>query len=166
MTGNSHGGGQRTAGRLAWVAAAVVALSPGVAPAQTRTPHHGAPSGGVMPQPGAWCAGFRLGALSGTKRLQGANLQRLRAAQAELAPGFAAGGARTGLDLLAGYQEQLERSRPDSLLAANYLALVSTVPITMTTLRMINALLCVSTTKAEAARIVSAAEAARQKLEH
>lgn len=147
------------------VAAAVVCSSPAVAMAQVKTPHRGAPGGGVVPHATAWCTGFRLGTLSDSKRLKGANLQRLRAAQAELAPGFAAGGARTGLDLLAGYQEQLERARPDTVLAANYLALVSTVPITLGTLRTVNALLCVSTTRAAAAHIVAAAEAVRQKLE-
>lgn len=146
--------------------AAVVYLAPGIAVAQVKTPHRGAPGGSVVPQATAWCHGFRLGTLSGSNRLKGANLERLRAAQAELAPGFVAGRARTGLDLLAGYQEQLERAQPDTALAASYLALVSTVPITLGTLRTVNALLCVSTTRTAAERIVAAAEASRQSLDH
>ncbi len=135
--------------------------APGLAAAQTTTTHRGAPSGDVYPRAAAWCSNFRLGALSAKTRMDAANLQRLRAAQEELAPGFTAGGARTGLDLLAGYQEQLERRHPDIGLASTYLAMVSTVPVTTDALRRVNALLCVSTTRATAAQIAATAEAAR-----
>jgi hypothetical protein len=146
------------------VAAVLLALGPSVAVAQTTMPHRGAPSGGITPHATAWCTGFRLATLSPRARLEGANLQRLQAAQGELAPGFAAGDNRTGLDLLAGYQEQLEKSRPDSLLAASYLALVSAVPINLARIRLVNALLCVSTTKSMASRIATQAEAERKQL--
>lgn len=150
----------------AWATATLICLAPALAVAQVKTPHLGAPGGSVVPQAMAWCHGFRLGTLSGSNRLTGANLQRLRAAQAELAPGFSTGSARTGLDLLAGYQEQLERPQPDIALAANYLALVSTVPITLRTVRTLNALLCVSTTRTDAERVAAAAEISRQQLEY
>jgi len=139
-------------------------LTPSVALAQNKTPHHGGPTGSVELRSSAWCSSYRLGALSGLDRLEGANLQRLRAAQGELAPGFQAGGSRTGLDLLAGYQEQLERRRPDLSLAATYLALVSTVPITAERLKHVNALLCISTTRSNFSQIVAAAEADRKLL--
>lgn len=155
----------RKLSNIMWATTMMACLAPTVAIAQVKAPHRGAPGGAVVPRARAWCTGFRLGTLSDTKRLAGANLQRLQGAQAELAPGFIVGRARTGLDLLAGYQEQLERTQPDTVLAANYLALVSTIPITLSTVRTVNALLCVSTTHAEAERIVATAEAARQKLE-
>ena len=142
----------------------------GVAAAATQAPpaggvtsqHHAPPSGrATAPSPALWCAGHRLGALSPQARRSGANLARLRAAQAELAPGFDAGGATTGVDLLAAYQEELEKPRPDRMAAASYLALASAVPITPARVRDVNALLCVSTTAVAARAIGAEAEAER-----
>lgn len=127
------------------------------------TPRPATPSGpSIANPPGvAWCAGQRVGSLSEREKLQGSNLTRLRAAQSELAPGFTAGTATTGLRLLADYQDELSRSRPDGVLAASYLAQVSTVPITPARLLRVNALLCVSTTRALAGKIQTEAEAQR-----
>ncbi len=111
---------------------------------------------------GPWCGGYKLGNLTQQERLNGINLDRLRAAQMELAPGFAPETVKTGLYLLADYQEELEKRRPDAVLAANYLALASTVPITATRYRDVNALLCVSTTQSLAASIQKMAEAFRK----
>ncbi len=124
--------------------------------------HHAPPAARrTAPSPALWCAGHRLGALSPKERRSGQNLARLRAAQAELAPGFDSGGASTGLDLLAAYQEEVEKPRPDRAAAASYLALASAVPITPARLRDVNALLCVSTTAAAARAIAAEAEAER-----
>ncbi len=112
----------------------------------------------------AWCVDFRPGALPTKERLHGANLMRLRAAQNELAPGFVPDSATTGLQLLAGYQEELGKARPDALLAASYLAQVSTIPITAERYRRVNALLCVSTTPALAREIVTEAESQRERM--
>lgn len=108
-----------------------------------------------------WCGDYRFN-ITETQRLDGANLERLRAAQAELAPGFAAGTSKTELYLLADYQAELGKRRPDTILAANYLALASAVPITAERYRQVNALLCVSTTAGQAMAIQSMAETLRQ----
>ncbi|OYV26095.1 MAG: hypothetical protein B7X08_03200 [Acidocella sp. 20-63-7] len=94
--------------------------------------------------------------------MEGSNLLRLRAAHAELAPGFLAKTRETGLYLLADYQEQLEQPQPDIELAASYLALVSTVPLNAARYRKINALLCVSATKVTAEAIQEMAERLRR----
>ncbi|MBW4090359.1 MAG: hypothetical protein HIU82_04490 [Proteobacteria bacterium] len=134
--------------------------------AENATPHRGPLSSGqYQPTPHeVWCGDHQLGRLSMRQRHEGGNLARLRAADAELAPGFAAGTARTGLDLLAAYQEELEKRRPDVALAASYLAVASAVPITAARYRQVNALLCVSTTRTIAHAIATAAEAQRQQM--
>lgn len=95
------------------------------------------------------------------QRLSGKNLERLRVAQAELAPGFAPETVKTGLYLLADYQEELEKRQPDITLAASYLALASTVPVTAARYRDVNALLCISATKVTATSIQKLAESLR-----
>ncbi|MDE2006801.1 MAG: hypothetical protein KGI51_09560 [Rhodospirillales bacterium] len=112
----------------------------------------------------AWCSEHRLGTLSATQRLEGQNLARLKAAQAELAPGFVTGKATTGLHILASYQEELEKPRPDTATAASYLALVSTVPVTAARLRQVNALLCISTTRRMAQTLETEAETLRKQM--
>ena len=126
------------------------------------TQHHAPPAAHASaPSPALWCAGHRLGTLNSAARRTGQNLARLRAAQAELAPGFASGSATTGVDLLAAYQEELEKPRPDRAVAASYLAVASAVPVTLARVRDVNALLCVSTTAAAARAIATEAEAER-----
>lgn len=112
------------------------------------------------PPRGAWCGDYRFN-ITERQRFSGMNLQRLQAAQMELAPGFAAGAAKTELYLLADYQAELGKRLPDTALAASYLALASAVPITTARYRQVNALLCVSTTPARARAIQAAAEAMR-----
>ena len=150
------------------VTAAVVAVvsAGSVKAADTAVPHRGAPPAMQAPQPQAasWCADHVLGRLSEQQRLEGHNLQRLKAAQAELAPGFEAGAATTEVRLIAAYQEELEKRRPNIDLSASYLATASAVPITAGRLRQVNALLCVSTTSALAKAIGSAAEAQRRQM--
>ena len=140
-------------------------VAPGRA-AENVTPHRGPlATGQYRPVPhGAWCADHHLRQLTPRQRLEGRNLARLRAAQAELAPGFEAGTAKTGVDLLAAYQEELEKRRPDRAVAASYLALASAVPITPVRLRQVNALLCVSTTSANARVITAEAETQRRQM--
>ncbi len=146
---------------LGLAGAAAAATAPPQAGGVT-TQHHAPPAAQpTAPSPALWCAGHRLGTLSPAARRTGQNLARLRAAQAELAPGFASGSATTGVDLLAAYQEELEKSRPDRAAAASYLAVASAVPITLARVRDVNALLCVSTTAAAARAIATEAEAER-----
>ncbi len=163
-----HTGGE-TGTRFAVVlAGALLALAsvPAIAAGMTTTPHRpGTGAAGTPNPPGvAWCADYRLGALSEQERMHGTNLMRLRAAENELAPGFAPGSATTGLRLLADYQEELGKAHPDVSVAASYLAQVSTVPITATRYLRVNALLCVSTTRALAQKIETGAEAQRERM--
>ena len=127
------------------------------------TAHRPARAGvyGGLPSPALWCVGHRLGDLSAEARHSGQNLARLQAAQAELAPGFDAGTATGSFDVLVAYQEELEKVHPNRAIAASYLALSSTVPITVARLRDVNALLCVSTTEATARAITEEAETER-----
>ncbi len=137
--------------------------------AGTATPaqRSGTSGPGTPNPPGvAWCANLRPGALSQQERLHGSNLMRLRAAANELAPGFAPGSATTGLRLLADYQEELSKMRPNATLAASYLAQVSAVPITAARYLRVNALLCVSTTRALAQKIAADAETQREQMSH
>jgi hypothetical protein len=134
--------------------------------AENAAPHHRQPPAEryqSVPY-GGWCADHRLATLTLKQRFEGRNLARLRAAEAELAPGFVAGKATTGLHLLAAYQEELEKRHPDAAVAASYLALASTVPITAGRYRQVNALLCVSTTRALARSIEAEAEAQRRQM--
>ncbi len=153
------------AGVGAFVASLAIAPPPGYA-AENSAPHRGPISTGqYQPAPrAAWCADHNLAALTMSQRLEGRNLVRLRHAQAELAPGFEAGNAKTGLHLMAAYQEELEKARPDPATAASYLALASAVPITMVRVRQVNAFLCVSITRAKAEAIRADAEKQREQL--
>lgn len=106
-----------------------------------------------------WCADHRRGAAQGAS-----DLIRLKEVQSELAPRFDPGGRRGGIDLIAAYQQELERSRPDRASAATYLALVSTVPITFGVVERVNHLLCVSSTRAFAEAVAETAESERQSM--
>ncbi len=108
------------------------------------------------------CAYASPDRLSRADRLSGSNLQHLAAAQYLLAPNFDPGKARTALVLLANYQEELAKRQPDAAVAASYLALTSTRPITADTVGKVNALLCVATTKRTADEIADNAESQRQ----
>lgn len=134
--------------------------------ADNQTPHRNPPAAADLPQRpgGSWCADHRLGRLTEQQRLEDGNLNRLRAAQVELAPGFTAGRATTGLHLLAAYQEEVEKARPDASLAATYLAQASAVPITAGRIQRVNALLCVSSARALAQKIETEAEAQRRQM--
>ncbi|OJY72285.1 MAG: hypothetical protein BGP12_12120 [Rhodospirillales bacterium 70-18] len=111
-----------------------------------------------------WCADYRPGALGARQRLEGENLTRLQATQAFLAPGFAAGQSRTGIAMLADYQEEMDRPHPDREAAAAYLATASTVHITLDVVGMVNRTLCVAAGQATAQAIATAAEAARAEM--
>lgn len=132
--------------------------------AESGTPHNKPIAEGVgkITPRSPWCSGYKLTGMTQEQRLSGKNLERLRAAQSELAPGFAPESVKTGLYLLADYQEELEKRRPDVTLAASYLALASTVPVTAARFRDVNALLCVSTAKVTAESIQKLAESLRK----
>ncbi len=110
----------------------------------------------------AWCADYRRG----TPRTDPAEVKRLKVVLSDLAPGFDPGASKDGIDLLAAYSEELETAHPDRVLAATYLALTSTVPITFDVVERVNALLCVSSTRRFAHGVADAAEAERRQMMH
>jgi hypothetical protein len=105
----------------------------------------------------AWCDGFEQERLAPAQRMTGRNRERLVAAQRLVAPGLAETRLISGLSLLGGYQEEMSRPRPDTAVAATYLATASAYVVTLETVRGVNALLCVSTTTARANAIAAAA---------
>ncbi len=111
----------------------------------------------------AWCAEHRPGVVP-TGSAAVAAEKRLRAVQASLAPGFDPGRRQDGVALLRAYQQALEQNRPDKALAATYLALISTKPVTFEIVERTNALLCVSSTEAFARAVADQAEAERQQM--
>jgi hypothetical protein len=111
--------------------------------------------------PATWCDGIEGERLGITNRLSGKNRARLAAAQTVLAPGLGATRAVSGLSLLGGYQEEMQKARPDVASAAMYLATASGVPVTPELVGRTNALLCVTTTAQRARVIASTAEEAR-----
>ncbi len=149
----------------AWFAALSV-MSVAAVAADHPLPHQGpAATGQYQAAPrAAWCADHDLAKLTMAQRLEGRNLERLRRAQAELAPGFEAGNAKTGLHLMAAYQEELEKRHPDPATAASYLALAAAVPISAVRVRQVNALLCISSTAALARTIQTEAEQQRERM--
>jgi len=94
-------------------------------------------------------------------RMQGSNRARLSAAQALLAPDFADEGKVSGLSLLAEYQKEMERLRPDHNSTALYMASVSTRPVTVALIQAVNATLCVACSLGVAEAITATAEPVR-----
>lgn len=120
-------------------------------------------SGAAAPQltQTTWCDGIEREQLGLANRLTGANRERLAVAQLMLAPGLGSTRAISGLSLLGGYQEEMEKRRPDVTSAAMYLATASGVPVTPELVGRTNALLCVTTTATRVRAIAAAAEEAR-----
>ena len=108
------------------------------------------------------CAYATPGRLTSKARLSGQNLDQLVTAQYVLAPNFDPGEARTAILLLANYQEELEKREPDALVAATYLAMTATRPVTAEVVARVNALLCVTSTRTLAEQVASSAENQRQ----
>ncbi|WP_137124756.1 hypothetical protein [Roseomonas sp. HF4] len=119
---------------------------------------------GPVLSPAAWCDGFERGRLGIAGRMEGVNLVRLRAAEARVAPSIAGTRAVSGVSLLGGYQEELERTRPDTGTAAIFLATASAVSVTYDLVAEVNGLLCVSTSTAQARRIAAAAADAQREM--
>lgn len=103
------------------------------------------------------CTDFLRGRMTAEERFEGNNLRRLNAAENFLAPGFDPGQARTGLYLLADYQEELEKQNPDTNVAGIYLALLTTRPVTEQLVTRLNSLLCVSASAAQTGQVAEAA---------
>lgn len=99
---------------------------------------------------------------AGDQRIAGRNLQLLEAAQSYLAPAFDPGDRRSGVYLIAHYQEELEGREPDAAVAGSYLGMVSTISVTPKVVGTVNAILCVTSSARLAREIAAQAEATRQ----
>lgn len=139
-------------------ATGAMAASPTQAQPRATTPQT-PPLTRPLPRPDGWCADYRMGHLSPEARIAGPNRRRLMAAQADLAPGFKAGKATDGIRLLADYQAELEKRKPDRVLAATYLAMTSAIPIGPRLVEHVNKLLCVTASPAVATGIAGIAGA-------
>lgn len=141
---------------------AVPVLQPNLANAQSMTlePRQPGASQDYLDL-NAWCTEYRPG-MAG--KSLASEQKRLQAVQASLAPGFDPGRRKDGIALLQAYQQVLEQRHPDPTLAATYLALTSTVPITFAEVERTNALLCVSSTRDFARAVAEAAEAERRQM--
>lgn len=108
------------------------------------------------------CGTHPINGLGPRERMKGANLEFLKTAQIYLAPDFKPGRETTGLHLIADYQEELEKVKPDATLAGAYLALVATRPVTQEMVARTNAILCVTATSALIAEIARNASSDRR----
>jgi len=109
------------------------------------------------------CSGHAQRVLKAKERVASQNLQLLNTATDYLASTFDRKWQKTAVYLLANYQEELEKRRPDATLAGSYLALVSAGPITEDTVARANAILCVTTSAKTARAIAMNAESQRQR---
>ncbi|GEM_PF-6373625 len=107
------------------------------------------------------CSDYVSGRIASAKGITDRTRQLLEAAQGYLAPGFDPGGRQSGIYLLADYQEELEAEHPDPQVAASYLGLVSTRPVTAQVVGTVNAILCVTSSVNLAEMIAAQAEELR-----
>ena len=105
-----------------------------------------------------WCGGFDQSELGGKARLRGKNKKRLEAVQKYVAPYFNPQGDMSGIRILAAYQEEFGKIRPDAHLAGVYLGLVSAGTLTEKDIENINALLCITISQKQMRAIVRAVE--------
>ena len=110
---------------------------------------------------GGRCEDYELGRMTVEERIRGANRDRLAAAEAYLAPGFADGEPRTPAYILANYQQELEQTEASLVLAGTYLGLVATRRVTPEVVVQVNNLLCLATVPKQAESIAMAAETQR-----
>ena len=119
-------------------------------------------AGGEAFNPSDRCLAHVAGQSSPTERLSGRNLEFLNAAQVYLAPTFEAGKLKSGLYLLANYQEEMEKREPNAETAGAYLGLVATRPVTEDVVARTNAILCVTSSAKLATEIAATAEQERK----
>ena len=110
----------------------------------------------------SWCEGFEAEALGPMARMSGRNRERLEAAQRVVAPSVADSRSISGLSLLGGYQEEMQRPRPDTATAAAYLAAASGNRPSFEMVAQVNNLLCVTTSQARAREIAETARVTQQ----
>ena len=103
-----------------------------------------------------------IGALNAASRLGGKNLGRILDMQPLLAPGTRLRGV--SIMLLANYQSELEKEKPDPVLAGTYLGMVAKVPVTPQLISRVSWALCVVPPEGGQNQIAEIAEEQRQSL--
>ena len=101
------------------------------------------------------------GAMPSMQSLSGRNVQRATVARGVLAPADVAEGTVPPPYLLISFQEELQKARPDTLVAGTYLGLVAKVPVTEEIVKQIAWRMCVPLDDAHAKAIADAAEIQR-----
>lgn len=94
-------------------------------------------------------------------RFADANVSRLNSAQRLVSPAYDPSKTPVPPYNLAVYQAELLKTPARPAFAAKYLALASAIPINVSVVRQINAILCVSMDDQELSQIVEAAEKER-----
>ncbi len=107
------------------------------------------------------CADVVGGRVPAAARLGPRNRERLRAAERLLAPQFDPGSQDSGIRILAEYQEELEKARPNPTTAGSYLGVVSAQPLSPALVSRVNRLLCVSVPSRLSQQIVATANDVR-----
>ncbi|HVC11419.1 MAG TPA: hypothetical protein VNE59_07270 [Burkholderiales bacterium] len=102
--------------------------------------------------------------MSATERLSGANMERIEDVRALVGGRSGQARVRPSRYLLANFQEELAKPRPDLTAAATYLGIAAQEPVTAELVLRASQLLCVPVSNAEAASISTAAESQRLKL--
>jgi len=101
------------------------------------------------------------GTMPSAQSLSGRNVQRATAARAILAPADVADGTVPPPYLLISFQEELQKAKPDTLVAGTYLGLVADVPVTREIVKQVAWRMCVPLEDAGASAIADAAEVQR-----
>ena len=101
------------------------------------------------------------GTMPSTQALSGRNVQRASAARGILAPGDVSEGGVPAPYLLISFQEELQKAKPDTLVAGTYLGLVAKVPVTEEIVKQIAWRMCVPLDDTQANAIADAAEVQR-----
>lgn len=102
--------------------------------------------------------------LTPEQRMVGGNGRRLQYGSSVMAPNVQSRHQGSLHALLASYQEELEKSRPDPMLAGVYLGIAANVPVSAREVSALSEALCVPVDANVAEQIASVAEAQRQKL--
>lgn len=101
------------------------------------------------------------GTMPSTQALSGRNVQRATAARGVLAPGDVSEGGVPAPYLLISFQEELQKAKPDALVAGTYLGLVAEVPVTEEIVKQVAWRMCVPLDDTQATAIADAAEVQR-----
>jgi hypothetical protein len=124
---------------------------------ELATPGGGGPSAGPGLKSAGRCDDVGAG-MTAQAQFSKANLSRMTAAYAVVAPKQAAQGEMPSPYLLANFQAELQKARPDPLLAGTYLGLVAKEPVTPEAVKQASWRMCTLVSNAQAETIADVAE--------